>query len=109
MAIGLGLLYFPTVVNVSIQSLWVYSSSSSILKYPSEPSSWDAFVQPLIDTIRLFGLIAVVRGLVILTRIAGENPQPGSMGKGLMHIIAGTLAINIVGTIDMIKATFGIS
>ncbi|MBA2654555.1 MAG: hypothetical protein H0U71_05765 [Gammaproteobacteria bacterium] len=107
MGLGLALIYFPQFVNTSIQSLWVYGSSSSVLKYPAEPTTWDAFIHPLIDTIRLFGLIAVVRGIVILTRLAGESSQPGSMGKGVMHIIAGTLAINIVGTIDVIKATFG--
>lgn len=109
MAIGLALLYFPTFAWISIQSLWAYSSSSSVLGYPNEPPLMAAFIDPLIDVIRLFGVIAVVRGLVILTRLANENPQPGSVGKGLMHIIAGTLAINIVGTIDVIKATFGFS
>jgi intracellular multiplication protein IcmC len=107
MIIGAALLYFPTFVTVSIQSLWVYGSSSSVIRYPVGLSSWDAFTHPLIDVIRLFGLIAVVRGLVILTKLAGESTQPGSVGKGLMHILAGTLAINIVGTINVIKATFG--
>lgn len=106
--LGLALLYFPTFVNVSIQSLWVYGSSS-VLKYPNEPSSWDAFIHPLIDIIRLFGLVAVIRGLTILTKLANESTQPGSVAKGLMHIIGGILAINIVGTIDVVKATFGIS
>ncbi len=105
--IGLGLLYFPTFVNVSIQSIWVNSSSNSVLWWGSTGSTWSAFVNPLIDVVRLFGLIAVVRGLVILTRIAAESTQPGTTGKALMHIIAGTLAINIIGTINIIRATFG--
>lgn len=107
MAIGLAMLYFPTFVNLSLQSIWVNSGSKSVLKYPSEPSMWDAFIHPMIDVIRLFGLIALVRGLAILTKIASESTQPGVVGKGVMHIIAGTLAINIVGTINMIKSTFG--
>lgn len=107
MVLGLALLYFPSFVNISTETLWVYGTSTSVLKYPDEPSSWDAFIHPLIDIIRLFGLIAVVRGVVILTRLASESVQPGTMGKGLMHIIAGTLAVNIVGTINVIKATFG--
>ncbi len=105
--IGLGLLYFPTFVNVSIQSLWVNGASTSIIGWGNPTSVWKAFVDPLIDTIRLFGLIAVVRGLAILTRMANESSQPGTAGKGLMHIIAGTFAINILGTINVIKATFG--
>lgn len=105
--LGLALMYFPTFVNTSVESLWVYGSSSSVLKYPSEPSTMSAFINPLIDAIRLFGLIAIVRGIVILTRLASESTQPGTIGKGLMHIIAGTLAVNIVGTVNVIRATFG--
>lgn len=107
MIIGAAMLYFPTFVNISVSTLWLNASSNSVLKYPIETSMWSAFVNPLIDVIRLFGLIAVVRGLTILTRIAQESPQPGVVGKGIIHIIAGTLAINIVGTISVIKATFG--
>ncbi len=109
MGIGVAMLYFPTFVNVSVASIWVNGSSSSVLKYPTGTSMWDAFVHPLIDTLRLFGLIAVVRGLAILTKLGNESVQPGTVGKGLMHIIAGTLAVNIVGTIGIIKATFGFS
>lgn len=105
--IGLGLLYFPSFVNISVRSIWVNSSSNSVLWWGGAGSTWNAFVKPLIDVVRLFGLIAVVRGLVILTRIAAESTQPGTAGKGLMHIIAGTLAINILGTINIIRATFG--
>lgn len=106
--IGLGLLYFPTMINISVQTLWL-QSSSSILKYPVDSGMWDSIVHPLIDLIRLFGLIAFVRGMLILTRLGNESPQPGSVAKGLMHITGGILAVNIVGTVDMIKATFGLS
>jgi intracellular multiplication protein IcmC len=109
MAIGIALLYFPTFVSVSIQSLWVYGASNSVLARPTGTSALSAFINPLIDIVRLFGLIAVVRGLVILTKTANESSQPGTVGKGLMHILGGTLAINMIGTINVIKATFGFS
>lgn len=104
--IGLALLYFPTFVDVSIQSLWLYGSTS-VLRYPNEPSIWDAFIHPVIDVIRLFGLIAVIRGLTILTKLAHESTQPGTVAKGIMHIIGGVLGINIVGTIHVLRVTFG--
>lgn len=104
---GLGLLYFPTLINISVQSLWAYGSNS-ILKYPTDTGLWNGVVNPLVDLIRLFGLIAFLRGMLILTRLANENPQPGSVGKGMMHITGGILAINIVGTVNVIKATFGL-
>jgi intracellular multiplication protein IcmC len=107
--LGLGLLYFPTFVSISIQSIWVSSTSDSVLRYPLETSILDVIIRPLIDSIRLFGLIAIIRGIVILTSLANESTQPGRTGKGIMHIIAGTMAVNIVGTLDIIKATFGFS
>lgn len=107
MGIGLALLYFPTFVHVSLQTIWTNSSSNSVVWYGSGNTSWDAFIRPLLAVVRLFGVIAVVRGLVILTRIAAESTQPGTVGKGLIHIIAGTFAINIIGTINIIRATFG--
>lgn len=106
--IGLGLLYFPTMIDVSVQTLWL-QSSSSILRYPTDTGMWDSITHPLIDLVRLFGLIAFVRGMLILTRLGSESPQPGSVAKGLMHITGGILAVNIVGTINMIEATFGLS
>lgn len=105
--IGLALLYFPTFVNISIQSLWVNGASNSIIGWGTPTTTWNAFIDPLLDIIRLFGLIAVVRGLVLLTRMAHESVQPGTTGKAIMHILAGTLAINIIGTINVVKATFG--
>lgn len=106
--LGVAMIYFPTLVNITTATFWVYGKSKSIIKYPDEPSAWNAFVYPLIDTVRLFGLIAVVRGVIMLSKLANESSQPGSLGKGLTHIIAGTLLINITGTINVFRATFGL-
>jgi intracellular multiplication protein IcmC len=104
--VGIALIYFPSFVDYSIQSLWIYGSES-VLKYPHEAGIWDSFVHPLIDLIRLFGLIAITRGLIIFSGLGHESSRPGIVGKGLMHIIGGIFAVNIVGTIDIIKGTFG--
>jgi intracellular multiplication protein IcmC len=104
--VGIALIYFPTFIDYSIQSLWIYGSES-VLKYPQEPGMWDSFINPVIDLIRLFGLIAITRGLIIFAGLGSENPRPGVVGKGLMHILGGVFAVNIVGTIDVLKGTFG--
>lgn len=104
--VGVGCLYIPTIISISIDSLWSYGSSS-VLAYPADVSNWDAVINPLISIVRLFGLIAFVRGWTLLVKLGAEQAQPGTFGKGVMHMLGGVLAMNIVGTINVIKATLG--
>lgn len=107
MLVGAGLIYLPGVIDVGIETLWA-QGSSSVLSYPTGSGSWEAFINPLIDVVRLFGFIAFVRGWMILAKFGAEQAQPGTGGKAIMHMMGGLLAMNIVGTWDVIKATFGI-
>ena len=34
-----------------------------------------------------------------------NNPQPGAVSKGFIHVIGGVLAINITGTMDVVANT----
>jgi intracellular multiplication protein IcmC len=60
---------------------------------------------PLTMIIRVIGLIAFVRGWVLIARSASQGQPPGGTGKGLIHVFGGILAINIVGTLNMINTT----
>ncbi len=63
----------------------------------------------LVIIIQTIGLYAFARGWVLIARGAGQGQQPGNTGKGLMHIFGGILAVNIVGTVEMINNTlFGV-
>ncbi|WP_367606534.1 type IV secretion protein IcmC [Legionella sp. W05-934-2] len=55
--------------------------------------------------IQVIGLIAFIRGWVLIARAAGQGGQPGTTGKGLMHVFGGILAINIVKTLEIINNT----
>jgi intracellular multiplication protein IcmC len=105
-SIGFFLLILPGSVWLTIWSLW--GSGYSVIDYPDVG---DASYKPVIDgvsaIIRVFGYIAFVRGLILLAKATRGNAQPGSNGKGMIHIVGGILAINIVGTIDIIKHSFG--
>jgi intracellular multiplication protein IcmC len=61
--------------------------------------------RPLAIIIQVIGLIAFVRGWVLVARSASQGQPPGGTGKGLIHVFGGILAINIVGTINMINNT----
>ena len=110
--IGAILIYFPTAFSAMMQTTFGYAN---ILQYAPVNSSnqaldtlfgnGSAVGKPLTMLIQVIGLIAFVRGWVLIARSASQGQPPGGTGKGLMHVFGGILAINIVGTLNMINAT----
>ena len=101
--VGITLFYFPEVVRIFMVTVW---GSANIVEYPSTPSNWKYFTDPVIGLVRIVGYIAFIRGWLLLLRLGQEGRQPGTGAKALLHILGGILAINIVGTINMLGATF---
>lgn len=106
---AVGLIYIPSIIDIFIDSLWAVGASQSVIAYPTSPAGWDAIINPLIDIVRLLGLVAFARGWLLLARFGAEQSQPGTGGKALMHMIGGVLAMNITGTLSVAQATLGIS
>lgn len=105
--IGCGLYFLPTLINHSIESLYAYGSSS-VMEYPAA-TSWSAVINPLIQIVKLLGLVVFIKGWILLGRYGGEGGnQPGTGGKAVMHMVGGILAMNIVATMDIITASFGL-
>lgn len=102
--IGTFLIFFPTIVNVSIYSLW---GTSSILAWTPTSVNWASVEKAALGLIRILGYIAVLRGLLMMSKAAQKGSPPGMLGKGMIHLIGGILAINIEGTISVILASFG--
>ena len=61
--------------------------------------------KPLTMIIQVIGLIAFIRGWLLIARASGQGGQPGSTGKGLMHVFGGILAVNIVKTLEIVNNT----
>ena len=76
------LAYTPTDSNNSVISS-LFGSSSTV-----GPS--------LATIIQTIGLIAFIRGWVLVARSASQGQSPGGMGKGITHVLGGILAMNIV-------------
>lgn len=110
--VGAILIYFPTGFKVFMQSTFGYEN---VLQYAPVNSSNQALDtlfgsgsvvgRPLTMLIQVVGIIAFVRGWVLVARSASQGQPPGGTGKGLIHVFGGILAINIVGTINMINNT----
>ena len=111
------LLYFPTALQALLNSTFGYSN---ILAYSSGTAAagWvgsvfgtDSQVGPVLTMIvQIIGLIAFIRGWILIARASGQGQTPGGTGKGMMHVFGGILAMNIIGTMQVFYNTlFGSS
>lgn len=104
--IGAILVYFPSVLSTVLMTTF---GESTVTAYHSNgqgvfgPSS--AVGRPLTMVIQTIGLIAFIRGWVLIARSASQGQPPGGTGKGFIHVFGGILAMNIVKTIEVINNT----
>lgn len=102
------LIYFPTGVDIIMNTSFGYSN---VLAYGDSDVVSGAFGadsdlgRSLVIIVQTIGLYAFVRGWVLIARAASQGQPPGGTGKGLIHVFGGILAVNIVGTIEMINNT----
>lgn len=107
MAIAAILIYFPTGFEIFMNTTFGYST---VLSY-GDSEVVDSVVgdtdlgNALVIIFQTVGLYAFVRGWVLIARAASQGQPPGGTGKGLMHVFGGILAVNIVGTVEMINNT----
>src|SRR3990167_1208310 len=88
------LLCFPLVINTLRLSIF---GDVSPLAYPamSSPES-NQMIKPVIALIRIVGIIGIMRGIILMSRAGGEQAQPGSIGKAMLHIIGGLMCVQIL-------------
>jgi intracellular multiplication protein IcmC len=102
--IGALLLYLPTSVQVGMSTFW---ADPNPYGYVQEQDQWSQFLANCFLVVQLFGTIAFIRGLVILSHGGGHGGQ-SSFGKGLTHVIGGLFCINIYQFVKVILFTIGI-
>lgn len=111
--VGAMLLYLPSAISIFLMTVF---GSDDILQYnqlkSSNPiintmfGSAGVFGQDMVLFVQVTGLIAFVRGWMLIAKGASQGGhQQGGLGKGLMHIVGGILAINIVQTLNVINNT----
>ncbi|MDR1057207.1 MAG: hypothetical protein LBL17_01340 [Coxiellaceae bacterium] len=110
--VGLLLLYLPTVIDVSVWTIWGHTAmgpeGKSYMEYiPSGGDPFGSIKAGSITIVRVVGYVSFVRGLIMLSRTSHAGSQPGTFGKGIIHMVGGILAINIVETIRVIGNTLG--
>ncbi len=107
--IGLVLIYAPfvakqflqTMFNVSSPVPYAYNASGNVGQQFKETVNF------LGGIVEFIGFIAFIRGWIVIVHSVQQQSQPGSLAKGLMHILGGILAINIFGTFQLLQQTIG--
>jgi intracellular multiplication protein IcmC len=110
--IGAILLYIPSTLNTSLTTIFgdtTIGQASDLIGYKSFAATekWQELSDVIVQYMYLVGLIAFIRGWVILSKMGHSGSQPGSIGKGLIHVIGGILLINVVDTFNLLASTFG--
>lgn len=110
--VGAVLMYLPSTYNTSLTTIFGLNNIapvSQLISYASvtKTEQWQQLSEVIVDYIYLIGLIAFIRGFVILSKMGHSGAQPGSIGKGLIHVVGGILLINIVATVNILATTFG--
>ena len=102
------LIYFPSTFSVLMNTTFGYSS---VLAYSQQStvSGWlggnSQVGLALTTIIQTIGLYAFVKGWVLVVRATSTGQPPGGVGKGLTHVFGGILAVNIVGTVELVNNT----
>lgn len=109
--IGVALVYSPTLLKTINMTFWQTPNFENVLSWQlSMPNSqYLDIIKPIVGIIQLVGAIAFLRGWIILSKASNQGAQPGSITKGVIHIIGGVLALNITRTISIVMNTFGLS
>lgn len=106
LVVGTALLYFPTTVNVGISTFWQYPSP---LAYDTENGGeYTQIWKNALLIIQLIGAIAFIRGLLIMTQLAGHGGGQNVFGKAMAYIVGGIMCINMYGLLQIIWNTLGV-
>ncbi|GAB4222675.1 MAG: hypothetical protein Tsb005_15300 [Gammaproteobacteria bacterium] len=108
LVVGAVFIFLPTAKGILFQTVFDDSSTAALSYIPQTTST--TFGLGLIAVLRfvqLIGIIAFIRGWMIVASVAGHGGR-ASLGKGIVHIVAGIFAMNIAATYNIIRLSLGL-
>jgi intracellular multiplication protein IcmC len=104
--VGVALIYFGGFIQIGSTTFFGQNSSMAYEANLDSGALFSGMIAPIILILRLIGYIAFIKGFYILARLGGHQAQPGTLGKAVVHIIGGILAINVEATYVILLNTF---
>jgi len=103
---GAMLLVLPDFITTAVLAFWGQSSDQA---YNGGPTGYQSLVPAILMFVRVIGVGSFIRGVVLLSRSSGQQTQPGTLGKAMIHMFAGILCVHITGTISLIGSILGLA
>ena len=106
--VGSVLVALPATMDSVLMTIWAQGGRDSIMSWPGLSSAaWWQTAGLVVPMIQVIGLLSFIRGWMQLAKAGGQGNQPGTVSKGVLHVLGGILAINFVGTVETLRATLG--
>jgi intracellular multiplication protein IcmC len=103
---GTFLIWLPRTLETVSATFW--GVTEPIGYEPGGASLYDQGIAVCMEIVAFVGLIAFVRGLIIMGKLGQQGQQPNMFGKAMTHMIGGILAYHLGATIDVIKGTLAL-
>jgi uncharacterized membrane protein HdeD (DUF308 family) len=108
--VGLFLLYFPNIFQTALYTIYGTTNLGEASYTGTDTTvNWDQIYTLITRYCRLIGVISFFRGLILMSKSGEQGTQPGSITKGMIHLVAGVMIYNVWGTVAAFQYTFGIS
>ncbi len=102
-AAGTALIYLPASVHVGISTFW--ESQFPVPYVPTSSDPWADLIKACFMIIQIVGVVAFIRGLVLLTHVSEGHGQSGGFAKAIAHLVGGIFCINMYQFILIIENT----
>ncbi len=103
--VGVALIYLPSSIHAGLSTFWLVTNPYAYLNATTD--QYTTFVNACYALFQLIGVIAFMRGLIILKKVGGGRGQQATVGGALAHLVGGILCINLYNTIQMLESTVG--
>jgi intracellular multiplication protein IcmC len=124
--VGAVLIYIPTSTDVLTSTVFGSGSSSifsgsarsvdlakmgrasdQLLGYApvSVEGQWATMIDTIVLYMEFIGFLAFLRGWLMIAHSGQPGTQPGSISKGIVHIVGGILAINFLPLVNAVRNT----
>lgn len=108
LAIAGCLIAAPTAIGADIGTFFATTTPSPLQYTGPGGTEMTTAVKAIVLFIQIVGVIAVIRGFMILRSVAHGNSRD-TVSKGMTHVLGGAFAANVVGAALMLGATVGMT
>ncbi len=96
---GAIMLMLPAFIDTATMAFWAQSSP---LRIGTGGHDWDRYIPVVLMFVRIIGVGAIIRSIIMFSRAGNSQGQPGQMGKACVLFMSGFLLIHIVGTYHLL-------